>query len=289
MRVVVLIWVFILLRVLWSELSTILPAHPIHLCGRTNLELYVMSSQRGLQLPAITRREGRQRIRLSKLSSSRIFRHQGYQYLLPILTTCLVLSGDIELNPGPTFKFACVRCEKPVKSNQKGLQCYSCDQWFHCSCEHVPTETCLALGNCEDSWYCARYSLPPLSDSFFGSPSVLHHGTRPSCGSNGDDHDHDLDSPGLRDVLSRHKNGYLFCHLNVRSLLRCFDEIYDHIAPIRAGKLFLSLSETWLDPKLPDGVVSILGTECLEGIGVDVEGVWPFTALMALGAGGGKT
>ena len=32
-----------------------------------------------------------------------------------------------------------------------------------------------------------------------------------------------------------------------------------HIAPIRAGKLFLSLSETWLDPELPDGVVTIPG------------------------------
>ena len=96
--------------------------------------------------------------------------------------------------PGPTFKFPWARCEKPVKSNQKGLQCDSCDQWFHCACEHVPTETYLALGNCEDSWYCARRSLLPLSGSLFESPSVSHHGAWPSCGSDGDDHDHDLDS-----------------------------------------------------------------------------------------------
>ena len=118
-------------------------------------------------------------------------------------------------------------------------------------------ETYLALGNCEDSWYCARCSLSPLSESFFGSPSVSHHGDHPSAGSNEDDHV--VDSPGLKDVTKRHKNGYLFCHLNVRSLHRCFDEIHDHITPIRDGKLFLSLSETWLDPKLPDGVVSIPG------------------------------
>ena len=245
--VVALIWLFILLRVPWSEPLMILPTHPRHLCGSTNLELYVVSTQRGLQLPAITRRKSRQRVHLSKLSGSCIFHHQRSQYLLPILTTCLVLSGHVKLNPGPMFKFPCARCEKPVKTNQKGLPCVSCDQWFHCACEHVPTETYLALGNCENSWYCARCSLPPLSDSLFGSP-VSHHGAQPSCGSDRDDHDHDLDSLGLRDVMSRHKKGYLFCHLNVQSLLRCFDKIYDHIAPIRAGKLLLSLSETWLDP-----------------------------------------
>ena len=60
-------------------------------------------------------------------------------------------------------------------------------------------ETYLALGNCEDSWYCARCSLPPLSESFFGSPSVSHHSDHPSSGS--DEDDHVVDSLGLKDVI----------------------------------------------------------------------------------------
>lgn len=89
--------------------------------------------------------------------------------------------------------------------------------------------------------------------------------------------------------MSRHENGYLFCHLNVQSLLRCFDEIYDHIAPIRAGKLFLLLRRRgWTPNSLMDLCLS-LGTEFSDGIGLDMERVWPFTALMTLGAGGGKT
>ena len=55
------------------------------------------------------------------------------------------------------------------------------------------------------------------------------------------------------------QEGDRFCHLNVRSLLRCVDEIHDLIASIGDGRLYLSLSETWLDTNCPDGVVSIPG------------------------------
>ena len=114
----VLIWLFILLQVPWSERSAIVSTHPRHPCELTNLELYVVITQRGLPLPAITRRESRQRTRLLKQFSSCIFHHQRSQYLLLVLTTCLLLSGDVNLNPGPMSKFPCARCEQPVHVNQ---------------------------------------------------------------------------------------------------------------------------------------------------------------------------
>ena len=49
----------------------------------------------------------------------------------------LLLSGDIYLNPGPSnWKHACGVCNKPVKLNQAGLQCDSCDTWNHLTCFH---------------------------------------------------------------------------------------------------------------------------------------------------------
>ena len=61
------------------------------------------------------------------------------------------ISGDIELNPGPTiYKFPCEICAKLVKSNQKGLQLVlfklaknlqhyklQCDEykWYHIACK----------------------------------------------------------------------------------------------------------------------------------------------------------
>ena len=177
-REVIVIWLiwlislFVLSRTLLSHSAPITSGHVSKLRDPTNQVLYVASTQRGLRLPTITRRECRQRVRFTRLTGSSVFRHQRSQYLSTILATCLLLSGDVELNPGPTFKFPCARCERPVKSNQKGLQCDACDRWFHCACEHVPTVTYLALGNCEDNWFCAQCSLPPLSDSFFELPSV---------------------------------------------------------------------------------------------------------------------
>lgn len=48
------------------------------------------------------------------------------------LALCLIiLSGDISLNPGPQYRHPRGTCSRPVKSNQKGLQCDSCDTWYH--------------------------------------------------------------------------------------------------------------------------------------------------------------
>ena len=47
----------------------------------------------------------------------------------------LLLSGDVSLNPGPrSCKFSCGTCGKPVRDNQAGIQCDSCDRWLHCKC-----------------------------------------------------------------------------------------------------------------------------------------------------------
>ena len=48
--------------------------------------------------------------------------------VLSLATICLLLSGDVELNPGLRYKFPCGRCEKRVRANQKHLQCDECDK-----------------------------------------------------------------------------------------------------------------------------------------------------------------
>lgn len=41
----------------------------------------------------------------------------------------LVLSGDVESNPGPV-KYPCGICSKPVRINQKGVACDTCSLWY---------------------------------------------------------------------------------------------------------------------------------------------------------------
>ena len=52
---------------------------------------------------------------------------------MPVGRLCILLmlslAGDVESNPGPV-KYPCQICEKPVRMNQKGVACDSCDQWY---------------------------------------------------------------------------------------------------------------------------------------------------------------
>ena len=42
-------------------------------------------------------------------------RRDKYRPNVLFVYLCLLLSGDIKQNPGPIYKYPCVRCEKPVK------------------------------------------------------------------------------------------------------------------------------------------------------------------------------
>ena len=46
----------------------------------------------------------------------------------------LLLSGDIEINPGPTH-YPCSVCEKGVRS--KGVFCTDCGFWVHPKCDNI--------------------------------------------------------------------------------------------------------------------------------------------------------
>ena len=50
------------------------------------------------------------------------------------LLNLLLLFGDVNVNPGPAWKFPCGLCKKPVKCNQRGIKCDSCDSWLHVCC-----------------------------------------------------------------------------------------------------------------------------------------------------------
>ena len=50
----------------------------------------------------------------------------------------------------------CMKCNRKVKENQKGIQCEYCDIWFHISCGDLGEEEYEKLKNLGDkaSWYC---------------------------------------------------------------------------------------------------------------------------------------
>ena len=91
-----------------------------------------------------------------------------------LLLSLLLVAGDISINPGPQWKFPCGFCSKPVKRNQRGIQCDNCDRWFHTRCCKIGDESYKILGLSSCIWICcdcnaANYSTAPcnsLLDSF---------------------------------------------------------------------------------------------------------------------------
>ena len=52
------------------------------------------------------------------------------------MQSLLILAGDVAMNPGP-FRFPCRVCTRPVRSNQRGIECDVCRQWCHVACVDV--------------------------------------------------------------------------------------------------------------------------------------------------------
>ena len=89
--------------------------------------------------------------------------------LLKLLCKLLLLGGDVMLNPGPNWKFPCGKCEKPVKSNQKGIMCDFCDRWYHPRCCSVSDTMFVELANSSCIWICNDCGVANYSSSLFDS------------------------------------------------------------------------------------------------------------------------
>lgn len=90
----------------------------------------------------------------SSMSSSK------YQLTRWLSMSLLVLSGDIQLNPGPGIK--CGICTKATKLNQRFICCESCDQLYHTDCCFVPDNV---HSNSTCIWVCGACGICNFSGS----------------------------------------------------------------------------------------------------------------------------
>ena len=65
----------------------------------------------------------------------------------------ILLSGDVELNPGPT-KYPCGICQKACRWGQNAIACDSCGEWYHTSCAFLSNKHYKILANSSLSWCC---------------------------------------------------------------------------------------------------------------------------------------
>ena len=163
----------------------------------------------------------------------------------------LLLCGDVSLNPGPrNWKCPCGVCHKPVKSNQQGLQCDSCDTWSHLKCLpeaiRVTDQDYARLAVTTGNWYCFQCQLPLFTDSFFSSAeSPLADDTNEEVISTSEEEVNDIFNE-LRSVRKKCPKNIMVSHLNTNSLRNTFYELSDLFSSMLVDILFIT--ETKLDP-----------------------------------------
>ena len=140
-------------------------------------------------------------------------------------TLLLLVCGDVHPCPGPKYKYLCGDCAKAVRVNQKGVQCDTCDVWFHTKCLKMPDAEYYRLAdNCDLPWECRECQCPyNFSDSFFNL-SMADSVTNTSVSSDSSISDHDI----LQDFIDLRKKNpkrFIISHININSLQYKFDEL----------------------------------------------------------------
>jgi hypothetical protein len=81
----------------------------------------------------------------------------------------LLLSGQVELNPGPRSpRWPCGSCGKNVNWSSKALECDTCKTWYHTDCQGGMDTTMYNLMDISNlSWNCIKCGLPNFGSSFF--------------------------------------------------------------------------------------------------------------------------
>ena len=88
------------------------------------------------------------------------------------LMVLLVLSGDIESNPGPV-RYPCTMCNESVRRNQRAILCSECDGWTHAKCCGVSQAEHQTLSKrFDNTWLCPGCTMPDLP-SFDSDRSII--------------------------------------------------------------------------------------------------------------------
>lgn len=161
----------------------------------------------------------------------------------------LLISNDIDLNPGPVYKPKCSACKKCIRRNQREFTCAGCSCKFHLKCVNTDSSDVKNPSRKEkksnsDAWFCLG-CLFPSSDSYL------------------DDSDEDRNIPSNNvptteeTIELKRLKGITMAHLNTRSLVNKIDELRLFF---QGNKIdILTISETWLDGSIEDGEISISG------------------------------
>ena len=216
---------------------------------------------------------------------------------------CLILlSGDIEINPGPV-RYPCTSCKKSVTKNQKGTSCNCCGLWSHKKCENLTDQQYKLLLNTPKNEYyyiCNSCQIKNINsnDSFVEDPNEIntspcqyrhlddgiseenHEAHNKSqdfnffdqlpfhkesfTGITIDNEEPVLNAPSTYNELKFFsKRGIHFIHLNINSILSKIEELRQ--IALETKITVIGISESKLDSSVTDEEVNIPGYEIIRG------------------------
>ncbi|XP_064382509.1 uncharacterized protein LOC135331318 [Halichondria panicea] len=155
----------------------------------------------------------------------------------------VLLAGDIELNPGPSWRYPCGECSGPVKCNQKGIFCDVCNTWLHTHCIGLSDLDYSILQASPDTWACRSCLCNTLP---------FHNA---SLGYNSNTSISDLSISSTS--TSAPNENLNIVSLNCRSLLSKIDNL--RLLTEAQNPHVVALCETWLDDSISDRELSCEG------------------------------
>ena len=174
----------------------------------------------------------------------------------------IILSGDIETNPGPRNRYPCTLCQKRGRCSQKAIKCSRCEKRPHLHCSDLTPKQYNKLDKCK--WFCHRcllHELPFTSCNhlnFLSNCNVTAGNLNDSTAVANSSLTRPVGSTCKQDSLhNSSKIVFKVFSANVRSLLPLIDEISLLIKTQKPT--IITLSETWLDLSVPDDIVNIEG------------------------------
>ena len=180
------------------------------------------------------------------LNPSTIGHRKSINSLRFVLFSVLLLSGDVEINPGPV-KHPCKVCDKPVKSNQRGILCECCYYWLHAKCLHMKPEEYDHLTTSDESWCCPdcmKQALP-----FHDCSNITDFSNSSFSISSSPSDKQSLDNNRVRN------NSCSIYYSNCRSILPKIDNL--RAVADSQNPDILVLTETWLDATIKDHEIFI--------------------------------
>ena len=192
---------------------------------------------------------------LTKLKFSK--HHSYFKYLL-------ILSGDINLHPGPV-KYPCSVCAKPVR--KRIISCEKCGLWLHKKCdstlklENNSSSICKPFQNKSHDNLDNVWVEFPFDDDFFGDKEIASFDEKINNNA--------YKTDPVADWKAFNKRGLHLIHLNINSLLSKIDELREIARKTRAT--VIGITESKLDGSVLDGEINIDGYELVRSDRTDME------------------